>query len=221
MDFVQPHPERIAQPGDGPAPAVGQPNPVRIDTKGPGPDGRERHQRAGAGLVQPDEQAGAGDPGDRRREFPAHPVGQEDRAQPVRRVAFGGGGAPLGAGYVGGRRFRPLLSAAVGPALAETARGDQGTVHHEVRVTPDRRGEVGVSPESQSEMADIRGAVDRLGLRPEDRLAHQLRLRRSGDPLQQAREVAGPQRAAAGEAQLQKVPSISRRASTFFGSGLS
>ena len=55
-----------------------------------------RDQTIGAGFVEFDEQAGAGDAGNVAVESRANAVGQKVRDQPVGGLAFGLGGAPLG-----------------------------------------------------------------------------------------------------------------------------
>ena len=57
-------------------------------------------------------------------------------------------------------------------------------MYEEVGVAPDRRREVGVAPQGEPEMADIVGAVGRLGLAPKDEVIDERGFRRSGGAAQ-------------------------------------
>ena len=91
-----------------------------------GADGARRHEAVGAGLVQFDEQAGAGDAGDAAVEGGADAVGEEMRDQPVVGFALGQHGAPLGGGDLR-RDLGKLLAVgglgqAAGPSLSARIR---------------------------------------------------------------------------------------------------
>ena len=61
-----------------------------------------RHEAVGAGIVELDEQAGAGDAGNAALEGRADAVGEEMRDQPVDGLALGRHGAALGRGDLRG-----------------------------------------------------------------------------------------------------------------------
>ena len=165
--------------------------------------GADRNQPLGAGFLEGDEQAEAGDADDAGGEFGADAFGQPGGEVALLRVALGELGATLG--------VRDLLAdgGEVGAAvpceavLAQSQRPDQGAVDEQVGVTPDRRGEVAVTGESKAEMAEVVRRVSRLGLAAQDHEVDKMFVGRAADLGEQGVEMAGPQAAAAGQAELE------------------
>ncbi len=100
-----------------------------------------------------DEQAGAGDARDAALEARADAVGEMVRDQPVIGFALGLHGAALGRRNLRGnlRQRRDILAGgqAVG---AEVLGADEPTMHDQVGIAANGRGEVGVAAEIQSEV---------------------------------------------------------------------
>ena len=90
-------------------------------------DGARRNEAVGAGVVELDEQAGAGDAGDAALEGGADAVGEKMRDQPVVGLALGLHGAALGGGNLRGdlgqRGGVLALGQAVGAEIAAPERG--------------------------------------------------------------------------------------------------
>ncbi|MNE10564.1 hypothetical protein D3C80_1032810 [compost metagenome] len=140
--------------------------------------GRNRHQAVGARLVQPHEQAEAGDAGDAPAEGRADMVFQEGGDVAVHGVALGGHGAALGARHLlgDGRQFGDL---AVRQAVrTQVQAADQAAVNDQVGIAPDRRGEVGVAVQVQTEVTDVVRRIDGLHLGAQDHLVDHLGVRR-------------------------------------------
>ena len=128
--------------------------------------GRGRNEAVGAGVVELDEQAGSGDAADAPLEDDTDAIGKEMGDQAIDGLALGHHGAPLGGGNARGNfteRTHGLGSRQA--VVAELEGADQGAMDDEVRVAPDRRGEVGVPLEVQAEMAVISAAYGWAWLR--------------------------------------------------------
>src|SRR3546814_6087713 len=98
-------------------------------------------------------------------EVGANPVLQEGGGETVDGIALGGGGAALGGADMGAHLLEERLGARRQSVVAELQSADQGAMHQQVRVAPDRRGEVGVVGEREAEVTQIVGAVHCLALR--------------------------------------------------------
>ncbi len=119
-------------------------------------DGARRNKTVGAGLVEFDEQAGAGDAGNMAVESGADPVGQKMRDEPVRRFALGLHGAAFGGGNIGGDFGKRAHIHVVGwPSAPSFSGADQSAVHDEIGIAADRRGEMRVAAQIEAEMAVI------------------------------------------------------------------
>src|SRR6266851_1695210 len=116
---------------------------------------RYRNEPVGAALRQGDEEPERGDPGDPPSEHRTDRAAEQARAIAVERGAFGRSGAPLGR--------RDVLGDG-GQSLAAAGRwrwsGKQRAMHDEIGIAPDRRGEMGIAWQGETEMADIVRAVD-------------------------------------------------------------
>ena len=104
------------------------------------------NQPIGAGIVQFDEQAGTGDPGNPALKGRADPIGEMVGYQPIGGLPFGLHGPPFAHRNL--RRdlaqgFRRL--AVRQRAFAKPERADQPAMHDKVGIAADRRGEVGVA----------------------------------------------------------------------------
>ena len=146
-------------------------------------------------VVEHDEEAELGDAPDARVEVGADLFFQITREIAVVRLALGGDGATFEIGNLFGdlgERLRLLLGLAVGP---KTERLHERAVNGEVRVTPDRRGEMRVAAEIEPEMPDILRVVDRLALRAQDDFGDHFLLAAIPGDFQKLVEIAGPHRA--------------------------
>ena len=143
-------------------------------------DKARRNQTVGAGFVEFDEQAGAGDAGNmavetwrrRDRRENARSAGRRSRARP----SWRGVRSPRC-----WRRFRQArgLSVPSGkPSGAELERADQRAMHDQIGVAADRRGEVGVAAKIEAEMAVILRRIFRLRLAAQN---HQIASRTDAD----------------------------------------
>src|SRR5207302_1469760 len=92
----QPHRDMVAQPVALAARAADQRMAVLVIAEILVADGARRNEAVGARVVELDEQADAGHPGDATLEGGADPISQEMRQQPVESLAFRLHGAPLG-----------------------------------------------------------------------------------------------------------------------------
>src|SRR5262245_5801862 len=137
-------------------------------------DGGGRDEAVGAGLVQPHEEAGAGEPGDAGGKAGADAIGKISGDQPVGSFTFRRHGAPLGSGNRLGDLFEQRYFGVGQAVIAELEGADQPPVHHEIGIAADRRGEVRVAPQVQTEMTEIAGAVLGLSLAAQHHLAHKL-----------------------------------------------
>src|SRR5215469_11430132 len=77
--------------------------------------------------------------------------------------------------------------------------GDERTMHKQIGIAADRRGEMSIAPERQAEMAEIVRAVDGLSLAAQDQLMDQGLVRRAGGLAQDLVEMARAHRLAFGE----------------------
>ena len=161
-------------------------------------EGAYRHQPVGAGLVQGDEQTEAGDAGDAAGETGAYPVGEVKGDEAVHGVALALHRPAFGRRDVFADRGEVATAIIGEAALAEPERRYQRPVDDQIGIAADRRGEMGVTLERESEMADVAGTVDGPGLGSQDRLAEEIFMggaRRLGDNLG---ELAGLHPPAAG-----------------------
>src|SRR5690606_26419991 len=150
----------------------------------------------GAGLVQSDEQAEAGDAGDPAGEGRADVLFQEGGDVAVHGVALGRHRAALGLGDVFGDAAQ-LGDLAVGQAVrAQLQPPDQPPVDDQVGIAPDRRGEVGVAVQVKTEVAYIVRRVDGLHLGAQDDFVDDLGVRGVAGLFQQLVEALGVRRLA-------------------------
>ena len=128
----------------------------------------DRHQALGHRLVEPHEQPEPLHPRHRGGKAAADLARHQDREEAVDGGALGLHRAPLAPRQLGAE-LGPVLAARhrLEPALAELQRPDQGAMHHEVGIAPDRRGEMRIAAEIEPEMAEIVRAVGGLALRPQ------------------------------------------------------
>src|SRR5712691_10617437 len=123
-------------------------------------DGARRDETVSAGVVELDEQPRARDPGNMPLETRAHSVGQKTCEQAVKRFAFRLHGAPLGPRARGGDLAERARTFGLRQgAVAEPEGGDEAGVEEEVGRTADRRGEMGIAPQIETEMAVILGGI--------------------------------------------------------------
>ena len=152
-------------------------------------DRTDRDQPVGASLVQLHEQAKTLHARDAAGKFRPDPVSQIGGKVAIGRVAFRHHRAALSLGdQLGGlikvfdipRRQAIIDRAIIDRAIIDRAiltpamPGDQRAMHDQVGIAPDGRGEMGVVPQRQPEMAEILGAVIGLRHRPQGRDVHQL-----------------------------------------------
>ena len=78
-------------------------------------------------------------------------------------------------------------------AFAEAEAADQGAMHDEIGVAPDRRSEMRVAPQVEAEMAVVLGGIFGLGLRAQHHFIHQRFGIVTSDLRQHAVEQSGPQ----------------------------
>ena len=116
-----------------------------------------------------------GHPGNAALEGGADPIGEEVREQAVEGLALRLHGAPLGDRDGGGDLAQRLRIHALGErAVAKLAGADQAAVDHQIRITADRRGEMGVAAQAQPIVAVVLGAVFGLRLGAQHHLVDQL-----------------------------------------------
>jgi hypothetical protein len=150
-----------------------------------------RDQAIGAGVGEADEQAETRDPGDAAGELRADAVGQEVRHIAIGGVALGGHGAALGVGDQLGRILH-LGDVAFGQAVvAQAQRADQGAVDHEIRIAPDRRGEVRVAHQVEAEVAEIVRRIVGLHLGAQDHLVDDVGMGAVAGHVEQPVEALG------------------------------
>src|SRR5579871_4259001 len=82
------------------------------------------------------------------------------------------------------------------PAIAEFEGPDQSAMHDEIRVAPDRRGEMGVAFEIEAEMSVVLGSIFGLSLAAQHDLIDEVFRLAPFDTVQDAVERIGPQGAA-------------------------
>ena len=146
-------PVREGQPA---GPLEGMPGGVQSPAAG---KARHRHEPLGAAVGEGDEDPRAMQAGDPALEARADPCGEEGRDISLHRRALRGLGAALGAGHAfAGQDQVPMRGR--GAALAEREGMDQGSVHDEVGVAPDRRGEMRVARQREAEMAEVRATAE-------------------------------------------------------------
>ena len=138
-------------------------------------DGARRHKSVGARLAQFHEQTCAGDTGNPALEGRTDAIGEEMRDQAVVRLALGQHGAALGGGNLRADLRQGFLIGAVRQTVvAEFQCAYQSTMHDQVSVAADRRGEMRVAAQVQSEVAVVLGGIFGLRLRAQDNLIHEL-----------------------------------------------
>ena len=122
------------------------------------------------------------------------------RDQPIDGFALGLHGAALGHRDLRGH-FAELFHGLGGGqgAVAKIERAQQGAMHHEVGIAPDRRGEMRVAAQIEAEMAIILGGVFRLRLRAQHHFVDQRFRLVAFHHRQDAIELGRPQRALFGE----------------------
>src|SRR5471030_1290230 len=108
-------------------------------------------------VVQRNEYAETGDGADRSRKLLADAVPHVIALEPGLDIARRFVGAALGHGAMRAQ----LLPVALTVAFPRE-RGFDGAMHHEVRIAPDGRGEMGISLVGEAEMTDVFRAVLRL-----------------------------------------------------------
>src|SRR6516165_4279299 len=160
----QPHRDAIAEAVRLAALSADQGMAVLVVAEIIGADGARRDEAVGAGVVELDEQAGAGGARDVALEGRADAVGEEMGEQAVEGLAFGFHGAALGSrdlrADLAERGDVLLLRQA---AVAEPHGADEAAVDDEVGVTANRRGEMGVAAQVEAEMPAVLGGI--FGLR--------------------------------------------------------
>ena len=154
-----------------------------------------RDEAVSAGVVELDEQPRPGDAADAAFEGRADLLAQEMRDEPVDRLALRLHGAPLRAGNIGRDLAERAHVVAVRQAVvAALHRADQRPVDDEVGIAADRRGEMRVAPQVETEMAVILRRVFGLRLAAQHDLVDQRLDVGPFDARQDAVEIGGPQR---------------------------
>src|SRR5262249_5316782 len=125
---------------------------------------RNGYQPIGAGLVQPDEQAEAGDAGDAAWDDLADPVRQEGGNETIDGIALCGRRAPLRLRDMFADGGEALAFARRQRTIAQLASGDQRAMYQQVGIAADRRGEMGIARKGKAEMPDIHRAINSLRL---------------------------------------------------------
>src|SRR5713226_4521613 len=133
----------------------------------------DRDESVGAGLAECDEQPSTGDAVDAAAEGRADALGEKRGSVAVRGAALGSSSAALGHGNVlsDGDEILGLGRRQSAGTKIETR--DERAVHQEIGVAADRRGEMRIAPQRQTEMADILRAVRSLRLAAQDELVDQ------------------------------------------------
>src|SRR5438876_7185762 len=108
----------------------------------------DRDQPVGAGVLELDEQPGAGDAGDAALKRRADAIGEMMRDQPVGRLALGLHGASLGDRNLRSDFAQRLRRLGLRQGtFAEPQAADQGAVHDQIGVAADGRGEMRIAPQ--------------------------------------------------------------------------
>src|SRR5438270_2076453 len=131
-----------------------------------GTERADRDQPVSAGILELDEQPGAGDAGDAALKRRADTVGEMMRNQPIGRLALGLHRAPLGDGNLRGDFAQGLRRLALRQStFAQPQAADQGAMHDQIGVAADGRSKMRIAPQVEAEMAVILGGIFSLGLR--------------------------------------------------------
>ena len=133
----------------------------------------DRHKTIGAGFVQFDKQAKALHARNPARKFRPHPIRQEGRQIPIRRISFRHHRAAFGIGNQLCGFIEIFNIPWRQPIIAPTMPRDKRAMHHQIGIAPDGRGEVGVIPQSKAEMAKVYRRVIGLGHRAQRGDVHQ------------------------------------------------
>src|SRR5690606_19823845 len=124
-------------------------------------------QAVDLGLVELDEQAEAGHAADRAVELGAHMLLHPRGAVALVHLAFGFLGTARALGALQ-RQRRHLARAVEDLAAPPRQHVLDRAMHQQVRIAPDRRGEMRVGLQCQAEMADVVGRIHRLALAAQD-----------------------------------------------------
>ena len=143
---------------------------------------RYRDQPVGAVFAQFHEQPEARDPADVGGEEAADRSGEKGRPIALDGGPLGFGGTPFGRRDVRRDRFQPVTG---GVCFCVS---EQRAVHQEVGIAADRRGEMGVAAQRQTEMPDIVRTVGGLRLAAQDEVIDQHGLAGAGGAAQHAVE---------------------------------
>src|SRR5262249_29108574 len=193
----QPHGDAIAKAISLAAPRADQRVALLVIAEILAADGARGNEAVRAGVVEFDEKAGARGTGDGAGEGGADAIGEEMREQAIESLPFGFHGAALA-----GRDLRADL-AERGDVLfrrqatiAEPQGADEPAMDDEVGVAADRRGEMGVAAQVESEMPVILGRIFGLCLRAQHHLVDELLDVAAFHAGEDAVELLGSQRAA-------------------------
>ena len=150
-----------------------------------------RDKAIGAGPIEFDEQPGARGSRNAAFERGSDLICEMGCDQPVGGLAFGRHGAPFG----GGDRRRDFGEFLVGahrqPIRPEMQGEDQGAMDDEIGITADRRGEMRIAAQVETEMAVIVDGIFRLRLSPQHHFIDEMLVVRAFDAAEDAVELRG------------------------------